>query len=702
MKQIFISYSSKEYNEALRFRNAFAAKGIECWMAPSSIPVGSNYAIEIPKAIKSCKVVVFIMSEISQSSVWVQKEIGLAISNGKPVIPVVIDNCSVISPFDFFLTDVQMIPGDNPEQLVAVVSTMIGADISSSESIEYIEPQVKTNTSDLKKTITDKLSSLKNDAAKPLVASVQSKIEQFKQNVEENKQQAAEAKAALYWFCPQCGNKNNDSIQNCSKCGYNKPTYWYCPECGTKNISSTEFCYKCQTANPEKKPVEETAPETIEVEDIISWYCSKCGTGNSEDYAFCKNCGDEKPYSWICPECSFVNYNKNSLCSKCGAGETVEEVTEESDAVAETVVENEKSYDWLCSECGTGNPDDYMFCKKCGSKKMAETAAAETVEEELSEKDIITEESTDWYCSECGTGNPEDYLFCKNCGSKKAVEAVAAETVEEEFDETDIITEESADWYCSDCSTGNPDDYMFCKKCGSKKAVETVTAEETKINEPEKAELPEYDPVVEWLCPRCNTVNGTFLKFCLRCHKAKPESRDIHKNADWLCTKCGTYNSKYDTSCINCSERKQDSAKAENDDIFWQCPVCDTKNLDIISSCVVCGADNPDYKNDMIVEKASSIIPETTSTESSNWTCSYCHALNYKAVRYCYKCDAPRYGTSLLTKLKEKPDPNWFCAKCGAENAPHAVNCQECGEKKQVSASVDSANKKRLKNILKK
>lgn len=73
MEQIFISYSSKEYNIALKYREALETKGIDCWMAPDSIPAGSDYSIEVPKAIQSSKVVVFIVSENSQSSVWVKK-----------------------------------------------------------------------------------------------------------------------------------------------------------------------------------------------------------------------------------------------------------------------------------------------------------------------------------------------------------------------------------------------------------------------------------------------------------------------------------------------------------------------------------------------------------------------------------------------------------------------------------------------------
>ena len=47
---IFISYSSKEYEEAHRLKTVIENNGIPCWMAPRSIPVGSDYSSEIPTA----------------------------------------------------------------------------------------------------------------------------------------------------------------------------------------------------------------------------------------------------------------------------------------------------------------------------------------------------------------------------------------------------------------------------------------------------------------------------------------------------------------------------------------------------------------------------------------------------------------------------------------------------------------------------
>lgn len=44
---VFISYKSEQKEIALKIKDILEENGISCWMAPESIPVGSNYAAEI-------------------------------------------------------------------------------------------------------------------------------------------------------------------------------------------------------------------------------------------------------------------------------------------------------------------------------------------------------------------------------------------------------------------------------------------------------------------------------------------------------------------------------------------------------------------------------------------------------------------------------------------------------------------------------
>ncbi len=107
IKQVFISYKSEEFDDANWVKSVLEKNGISCWMAPMCIRGGSNYASEIPQAIKNCTVFVLILSKYAQKSKWVPKELDQAINENKIVMPFAIDDCALQDDFNFYLTNVQ-------------------------------------------------------------------------------------------------------------------------------------------------------------------------------------------------------------------------------------------------------------------------------------------------------------------------------------------------------------------------------------------------------------------------------------------------------------------------------------------------------------------------------------------------------------------------------------------------------------------
>ncbi len=131
MHDVFISYKAEEFGQADTLRAALAVAGISCWMAPNSIPHGSNYAIEIDKAISDCEVLVLILSSKAQDSIWIPKEIDLALNYGKIVIPFAIENCPLRGAFKFYLTNVQRLNAYEDSQsatdeLIRMIEGLIG------------------------------------------------------------------------------------------------------------------------------------------------------------------------------------------------------------------------------------------------------------------------------------------------------------------------------------------------------------------------------------------------------------------------------------------------------------------------------------------------------------------------------------------------------------------------------------------------
>lgn len=122
-KDVFISYKSEDFDDANWVKSVLENNGISCWMAPSCIPGGSSYAVEIPNAIRNCKVLVLILSERCQTSKWVPREIDQAINEGKTIMPFMLENCALKDDFNFYLSNVQRYAAY--ENKLAIVEKML-------------------------------------------------------------------------------------------------------------------------------------------------------------------------------------------------------------------------------------------------------------------------------------------------------------------------------------------------------------------------------------------------------------------------------------------------------------------------------------------------------------------------------------------------------------------------------------------------
>ena len=110
MGYAFISYSSRNIEDAMALNGALMDRGIKTWMAPGDIPAGSTYAGVITRAIKGAECLVLLLTEASQNSNWVDKEVDRALSYRKPIIPVALDSLVLNDNFEFYLSNQQIVP----------------------------------------------------------------------------------------------------------------------------------------------------------------------------------------------------------------------------------------------------------------------------------------------------------------------------------------------------------------------------------------------------------------------------------------------------------------------------------------------------------------------------------------------------------------------------------------------------------------
>lgn len=151
-KDVFISYKSEEYDQAMWVKTALETNGISCWMAPMSIPGGSSYANEIPTAIRNCRVFVLILSEKAQLSKWVPRELDQAINESKIVMPFMLENCALKDDFNFYLTNVQRYEAfQNKSKTIEKMVNEIKAILAESESsMKSVAKETDTPAKELK------------------------------------------------------------------------------------------------------------------------------------------------------------------------------------------------------------------------------------------------------------------------------------------------------------------------------------------------------------------------------------------------------------------------------------------------------------------------------------------------------------------------------------------------------------------------
>jgi len=103
MHTAFISYSSKDQQKAIGIYKLLERNGIPCWIAPDCIPIGSNYTNAIPAAIGSCPIFLVLLTENAQKSRFVLKELEFAVSSGKLIIPVLLEDFPLNDEFRFLV-----------------------------------------------------------------------------------------------------------------------------------------------------------------------------------------------------------------------------------------------------------------------------------------------------------------------------------------------------------------------------------------------------------------------------------------------------------------------------------------------------------------------------------------------------------------------------------------------------------------------
>ena len=108
MGYAFISYSHKNEKEALALRGLLEKNHTRTWLASYNIPIGCSYVESIKNAIKNCSCFLLIISEEAMNSAHVKKELSLALSAKRTIIPIMVEDVPLTEEFVLLIGNIQL------------------------------------------------------------------------------------------------------------------------------------------------------------------------------------------------------------------------------------------------------------------------------------------------------------------------------------------------------------------------------------------------------------------------------------------------------------------------------------------------------------------------------------------------------------------------------------------------------------------
>jgi len=85
--RVFISYAKADAKKADRIAVCLEERGIDCWIAPRDVKPGAAYGDEIIRGIETSSAFILVLSNASNESDFVAREVERAISKKKPASP---------------------------------------------------------------------------------------------------------------------------------------------------------------------------------------------------------------------------------------------------------------------------------------------------------------------------------------------------------------------------------------------------------------------------------------------------------------------------------------------------------------------------------------------------------------------------------------------------------------------------------------
>ncbi|MEP7235796.1 MAG: TIR domain-containing protein [Ignavibacteriota bacterium] len=124
MSDIFISYSSKDREKAEQLTELLASAGLSVWIDQLGIDVATSWSGEIVDAITDCKAFVILLSPNSVLSENVIKEVSLAASRKKKILPLDLEPVGLPRDLEYHLAGIQRAPMTNIDAIIRALGKL--------------------------------------------------------------------------------------------------------------------------------------------------------------------------------------------------------------------------------------------------------------------------------------------------------------------------------------------------------------------------------------------------------------------------------------------------------------------------------------------------------------------------------------------------------------------------------------------------
>ncbi|MBW7849376.1 MAG: toll/interleukin-1 receptor domain-containing protein [Rhodospirillales bacterium] len=137
----FISHASQDADAARQICEYLEREGVPCWIAPRDVTPGREYGAEIIEGLLECPVLVLVLSENANKSIYVKREIERGVSAGKPVFPIRIREVTPSRSLELFVASSHWIDAWQPplhqhlDRLIRSIKSAVSAVDGTSEGL---------------------------------------------------------------------------------------------------------------------------------------------------------------------------------------------------------------------------------------------------------------------------------------------------------------------------------------------------------------------------------------------------------------------------------------------------------------------------------------------------------------------------------------------------------------------------------------